>query len=107
MTERVLTVLPLSGVVAPYEKIPLEFICRTKKHEHQTGFADLSSEAVNKPGTASVSEHNVIRSQGASSNNVGAGLGGKTTSNKFAIPSQDYAILAVVTFGENGEGVNH
>jgi len=45
MTDRVLTVFPLSGVVAPYEKVPLEFLCRTKKHEHITGFADLSKDA--------------------------------------------------------------
>lgn len=88
MTDRVLTVFPLSGVVAPYEKVPLEFLCRTKKHEHITGFADLSKDASSKPGTASVSEHNANKSQGGSSQNAGLGVGAnKTTANKFAIPS--------------------
>lgn len=50
MTERVLTAFPLSGVVGPYEQIPLQFICRTKKHERQGGFADLTSD--NKPGSS-------------------------------------------------------
>jgi len=51
-----------------------------------TGFADLSSDAVNKPGTAAISELGAAKSQGSSSNNVGAAHGsGKTISNKFAI----------------------
>jgi hypothetical protein len=66
MTERVLTVFPYSGVVLPYEQIPLQFICRTKKHEIVTGFADLSSEANLKPATANVSE-GASKSMGGSS----------------------------------------
>ena len=42
LTERVLSAFPLSGVVAPYQQIPVSFICRTKKFEKVGGFADLS-----------------------------------------------------------------
>jgi len=50
----------------------------------------------------------VGRSHAGSSNNIGSALGsGKTTSNKFAILPEDYASVAVMTFGDNGEGVNH
>ena len=44
MTERVLTAFPLSGTVGPYEQIPIQFICRTKKHERKEGFADLTGD---------------------------------------------------------------
>lgn len=52
MTERVLTAFPLSGSVGPYEQIPIQFICRTKKHDRAQGFADLTGD-LGKPSTGS------------------------------------------------------
>lgn len=40
MTDRVLTVEPLTGSVGPYSQVPLTFICRTKKYEKKGGFTD-------------------------------------------------------------------
>lgn len=40
LTDRVLTAEPLSGVVGPYQQIPINFVCRTKKHEKSGGFSD-------------------------------------------------------------------
>ena len=83
MTERVLTAFPLSGMVGPYEQIPLQFICRTKKHERQGGFADLTE-------------------------NEGHGLQkdlAKTA--KYVVQPEDYATLAVMAFGENNQGIKH
>lgn len=33
LTDRVLTTFPLQGTVGPYQQIPIQFVCRTKKHE--------------------------------------------------------------------------
>lgn len=40
LTDRVLTANPLSGVVGPYQQIPVSFICRTKKFDKKGGFSD-------------------------------------------------------------------
>lgn len=79
MTERVLTSFPLSGTVGPYEQIPLTFICRTKKHERIGGFGNLTSE-----------DSKDIQ---------------KTA--KYTVQPEDFATLAVVSFGENGQGIQH
>ena len=91
MTERVLTAFPLSGTVGPYEQIPLQFICRTKKHDKAQGFGDLTGPDASKPST------------GASS--MPAKDLSKTS--KYTVMPEDYATLAVMSFGENGNGVSH
>lgn len=88
MTERVLTAFPLSGTVGPYEQIPLQFICRTKKHDRAQGFADLTGDS-SKPGTGT--DHGKDLAKTA----------------KYTVAPEDYATLAVMTFGENGAGVQH
>ena len=40
LTDRVLTAEPLAGTVPPYSQIPINFICRTKKHDKKGGFSD-------------------------------------------------------------------
>lgn len=40
LTDRVLTAEPLAGMVPPYSQIPINFICRTKKHDKKGGFSD-------------------------------------------------------------------
>ena len=55
LTDRVLTAEPLQGIVGPYQQIPIQFICRTKKHDKKGGFSDQVEEAVTStknPGTA-------------------------------------------------------
>jgi hypothetical protein len=44
LTDRVLSAFPLSGTVGPYQQVPVQFICRTKKHERTGGFADLNTK---------------------------------------------------------------
>ena len=39
-TERVLTAEPTAGTIAAYAQLPVKFICRTKKHEKDSGFSD-------------------------------------------------------------------
>lgn len=88
MTERVLTAFPLSGTVGPYEQIPLQFICRTKKHDKAQGFADLTGDS-SKPGTGT--DHGKDLAKTA----------------KYTVAPEDYATLAVMSFSENGAGVQH
>lgn len=92
MTERVLTAFPLSGMVGPYEQIPLQFICRTKKHEKTGGFADLTGDG-GKPGSTGTSNSAPMKDLA------------KTA--KYAVAPEDYATLAVMSFGENNQGISH
>lgn len=55
LTDRVLTTFPLSGVVGPYQQVPINFICRTKKFDKKGGFSDQvgqSDEATRPIGSA-------------------------------------------------------
>jgi hypothetical protein len=90
MTERVLTAFPLSGQVGPYEQIPIQFICRTKKHDRVSGFGDLTGD-MGKPGSDSSAHPAKDLAKTA----------------KYQIPPEDYATLAVMSFGETGQGVSH
>jgi len=50
LTDRVLTAEPLSGTVAPYQQIPISFICRTKKYDKKGGFSDQVDQEVTSAG---------------------------------------------------------
>lgn len=58
LTDRVLTAEPLSGLVAPYQQVPVSFVCRTKKHDKKGGFSDqvdndgAAAGEINPPGSA-------------------------------------------------------
>lgn len=89
MTERVLTAFPLSGSVGPYEQIPIQFICRTKKHEKASGFGDLTGD-FNKPGTGASSQPAKDLAKTA----------------KYMVAPEDYATLAVMSFDDK-QGIRH
>lgn len=83
LTDRVLTAEPLSGAVGPYSQVPVTFICRTKKHEKKGGFTD-NVKVQQKP----------LSSQESRTGSVGTGL-----EEKFQVKPEDYATLALVSFG--------
>ena len=85
--------------------MPIQFICRTKKFDRVGGFADLSekNQDASKPGTAA-------NSQGGRSNSSGKPDGHATDGkglDKYQIKPEDYATLAIMKFGESGEGIKH
>ena len=51
LTDRVLTAEPLNGIVGPYQQIPINFVCRTKKHDKKGGFSDQVDEPTTGVGT--------------------------------------------------------
>ncbi len=104
LTERVLSTFPLSGVVGPYQQMPIQFICRTKKFDRVGGFADLSekNQDASKPVSAA--------SQGGRSNSSGkldSHMADPKGLDKYQIKPEDYATLAIMKFGESGEGIKH
>ena len=63
LTDRVLTTFPLSGTVGPYQQIPIQFVCRTKKHERTGGFADLITKDDGGDGNSQAGESRVPTGQ--------------------------------------------
>ena len=56
LTDRVLTTEPLSGIVCPYQQVPISFICRTKKYDKKGGFSDqVEQDSSNQPPGSAVS----------------------------------------------------
>jgi len=99
LTDRVLTTEPLSGTVGPYQQIPINFICRTKKHEKKGGFSDsVDNDGTGGPPGSAISG---ARSQGT---NASGALKSATTAadkSKYMVKPQDYASLAIVRFDED------
>jgi hypothetical protein len=80
LVERVLTVEPLSGMVGPYEQLPVTFICRPKRFEKKEGFSDVVEGGEGR---------------------IGSAMSGAT--NDFGLKeAEDYATLAVMKFQTNG-----
>ena len=105
LTDRVLTTEPLSGVVGPYQQVPISFICRTKKYDKKGGFSDqVDHESSNQPPGSAVSG---ARSQ----NTQGSGLaksGMAVDKSRYAVKPQDYASLAIIRFDEDQKvGIQH
>ena len=105
LTDRVLTAEPLSGVVGPYQQLPINFICRTKKYEKKGGFSDqidMGDNAGGAPGSAASAN----RSQTSQSLNRASTT--VVDKSKFTVKPADYASLAIIKFDEDKKvGIKH
>ena len=77
VTERVLTTLPLNGIVPPYSQIPIKFICRTSKTIKAAGF----SEHAKRDRPKSQESQNIVVSE-----------------EKYEIKPAEYTSFAVINF---------
>jgi hypothetical protein len=86
LTERVLTAEPLTGTVAAYAQMPVKFICRTKKHEKESGFSDHTKKPESRQGSAS---HNA------------------PDAKQYSVPPKEEAALAIIRFSDGSDDIKH
>ena len=107
LTDRVLTTEPLSGIVGPYQQIPISFICRTKKYDKKGGFSDsVDQDPTNtsQPPGSAVSGTRSQNTQGSGINKSGLTV----DKSRYAVKPQDYASLAIIRFDEDHKvGIQH
>ena len=107
LTDRVLTTFPLSGVVGPYQQVPISFICRTKKFDKKGGFSDQVGQIVESDPRPSGSALSGARSQVTQGSGTNKSISAIDKS-RYSVKPQDYASLAIVRFDEDSKfGVHH